>query len=336
MTSAADQMQSFERVPSVTIGLPVYNGENYLAKTIESVLAQTFGDFEVVICDNASTDRTQTICEEFARQDSRIRYFRNERNLGAGPNYDLCYARARGEFFKWAAHDDLLAPTYLEKTVALMAANPDAVLCCVGITEIGPRDEVLRAYTNVLPGIDSSSPARRLAGMILYRHQCEDFFGLYRRKALEGSDLHGLYAGSDRVLLAEIALRGRCVMVQEPLFLHREHNDRYTRAVLLGDRKKAVGWQDAEGARKAKPKASMFYWVVYKNFWRVVNKTIKDPGARLACYVRLLHWWFVDYHFPDVVKDVLTATYPPLVGPFRAVKRAFFGVDKQRPGSLPS
>jgi hypothetical protein len=195
----------------------------------------------------------------------------------------------------------------------------------------------MRVYTNHLPGIDAKTPAQRLAGMILYRHQCEDFFGLYRRRALEGSDLHGLYAGSDRVLLAEMALRGRCVMVPDPLFLHREHNDRYTRAVLLGDRKKAVGWQDAESAKKkTKAKSSMFYWVVYKNFWRVVNKTAMTAAERRDCYVQLLRWWFVDYHFPDVVKDLLVAIDPSLLGPVRAVKRTLFGVDKHRPGSLPS
>jgi glycosyltransferase involved in cell wall biosynthesis len=335
MNSTAEHDEDQSRAPSVSVGLPVYNGENYLAATIESILAQTYTDFELIINDNASSDRTQAICKAYAGRDARIRYYRNERNLGAGPNYDLCFQRARGEYFKWAAHDDLMAPDYLEKTVACLAAAPDAVLCCVGVTEIGPKGEILRVYRNHLPGIDSGKPAKRLAGMVHYRHQCEDFFGLFRRQALEGSDLHGLYAGSDRVLLAEMALRGRCVMVSDPLFFHREHDDRYTRAVLLGDRKRAVSWQNAEGARK-KAKASLFHWVIYKNFWRVVNKTIADPGERLACYVELLRWWFVDYHTPDVVKDALIAVNPALMGPARAIKRALFGVGKQRRGSLPS
>jgi glycosyltransferase involved in cell wall biosynthesis len=333
MTSVDDRPDG-DMPPRVSVGLPVFNGENYLASTIDSILGQTFTNFELIICDNASSDRTAEICQSYAARDARVRYHRNERNLGAGPNYDLCFHHARGEFFKWAAHDDLLGPSYLEKAVEALDINPDAVLCCMGITEIGPKDEILRVYRNHLPGIDSDSPAKRLAGMILYRHQCEDFFGLYRREALDGSDLHGLYAGSDRVLLAEIALRGRCVMVPDPLFLHREHNDRYTRAVLLGDRKKAVSWQNAAGAKK-KAKASMFHWVVYKNFWRVVNKTVKDPAERMGCYRELLRWWFHDYHTPDVVKDFLLAINPALIVPARALKRALFGADKQRAGSLP-
>src|SRR5689334_3559190 len=96
--------QTAQKSPKVSIGLPVYNGENYLAKTIASILAQTFTDFELIICDNASSDSTQRICEDFARQDARVRYGRNEKNLGAGPNYDLAFSRSTGTYFKWAAH----------------------------------------------------------------------------------------------------------------------------------------------------------------------------------------------------------------------------------------
>src|SRR3990172_5611242 len=102
----------------IAVGLPVYNGQKYLAQAIESILGQTFADFELIISDNASTDRTQEICQAYAARDPRVRYFRNERNLGAGPNYDLCFERARSKYFKWAAHDDVIAPDFLEKTKA--------------------------------------------------------------------------------------------------------------------------------------------------------------------------------------------------------------------------
>ncbi len=320
--------------PLVSIGLPVYNGENFLAKAIDSVLGQTLRDVEIIICDNFSTDRTQEICEDYARRDGRIRYFRNERNLGAGPNYDLAFHRSRGTFFKWLAHDDAVAPTFLEKATACLKQNPDAVLCYTGVTEIGPKDDIIRVYANDLPGVDAARPSVRLAGMILYRHQAEPFFGLFRREALVGSDLHGLYSGSDRVLLAEMALRGRCIAIPEPLFFHREHDNRYTRAVLLGDRKNAVNWQNT-GQDSNKPGASLYHLVIYRNYWRVVRKTIHDRRERLACYGQLLRWWFEDYHFPDVVKNVLGAINPKLLTSARTLKRALFGVSPPRPGSLP-
>jgi glycosyltransferase involved in cell wall biosynthesis len=331
---AREQQASEGEGPLVSIGLPVYNGENYLATAIESVLGQTLRNFEIIVCDNASTDRTQAICEKYARQDSRVRYFRNEHNLGAGPNYDLSFHRSRGTFFKWLAHDDAIAPTYLEKTVARLEENPDAVLCETGITEIGAKGETVRVYESRLPGIDSSRASIRFAGTILYHHQCEAFFGLFRRQALVGSDLHGMYSGSDRVLFAEMALRGRCVTVPEPLFLHRDHNDRYTRAVLFGDRKKAVSWQNtSEDGRKLG--ASLYRLVIYKNYWRVVRKTIRHRGERWACYAQLVRWWFVNHHFLDVMRNILVTINPKLFRRARAMKRALFGISPPRRGGLP-
>ena len=144
------------RAPRVSVGLPVFNGERYLARAIESVLRQDFADFELVVSDNASTDRTGEICEEYARRDARVRYVRNPRNLGAGPNYDRCFRLARGEYFKWAAHDDRLAPDYLSQTGAALDAAPDAVLCTTATAEIGP-DAAGRE------GPSAASPARSRA-----------------------------------------------------------------------------------------------------------------------------------------------------------------------------
>src|SRR5256885_11909194 len=114
-------------IPRVSIGLPVYNGEPYLRQSIDSILAQTFRDFELIICDNASTDATARICEEYAARDGRVRYVRNARNIGGINNANLTFERARGELFRWAAHDDICAPALLERCVALLDERPDMV-----------------------------------------------------------------------------------------------------------------------------------------------------------------------------------------------------------------
>jgi glycosyltransferase involved in cell wall biosynthesis len=328
--------------PRVSIGLPVYNGERYLAATIASILAQDFADFELIVSDNASTDRTGEICREYALRDPRVLYHRNERNLGAGPNYDSCFHRARGTYFKWAAHDDCLAPDYLSKAVAA----PDAVLCTVGITEIGPNDEVLRTYRNSFPGVSSAAPAERFAAVIHARHQCEDFFGLYRRAALVGSGLHDSYSGSDRVLLAEMALRGPWVSVPDPLFLHREHEGRYTRAILLQDRRQAALWQntaaqDAAAAaaakrRRRKAPSTQFHLVIYRKYLHLVRKNVRSPAARAACYWQLARWWLTDGHLPDVLRDLL-GSFPTVRQRARSVKRMVVRTrgTPPPPGSLP-
>jgi glycosyltransferase involved in cell wall biosynthesis len=129
-----------EAVPAVSICLPVYNGENYVAAAIESMLAQTFADFELIITDNASTDRTGEICRKFADADSRVRYHRNERNVGGARNQTLAVQMARGRYVRLSAHDDKIAPTHLEECVALLEKRPDVVIAftrTVVIDEVG-------------------------------------------------------------------------------------------------------------------------------------------------------------------------------------------------------
>src|SRR5581483_7973034 len=115
--------------PKVSIGLPVYNGENYLAQAIECLLAQTFSDIELIISDNASTDGTEAIARDFAARDRRVRYVRQPLNRGAGWNFSETFRLAQGEYFKWAAHDDLCAPTFIERCVKVLDVDRELVLC---------------------------------------------------------------------------------------------------------------------------------------------------------------------------------------------------------------
>jgi glycosyltransferase involved in cell wall biosynthesis len=116
--------------PRVSFGMPVYNGAKTIASALESILGQTFADFEVIISDNASTDATSGIAQDFCKADRRIQYFRNERNLGAHPNFNRAFTLSRGEYFKWAAHDDVIASDYLEKCVRVLDEDSTFVMCC--------------------------------------------------------------------------------------------------------------------------------------------------------------------------------------------------------------
>ncbi len=124
------------REPLISIGIPVWNGENYLAETLDAFLAQDFADFEIVIADNASTDRTEAICREYAAREPRIRYHRQPANYGAAPNYNDVYHRATGKYFKWAAHDDLIAPTFLSECLAVLVDDPGSVAAFTGSISI--------------------------------------------------------------------------------------------------------------------------------------------------------------------------------------------------------
>jgi glycosyltransferase involved in cell wall biosynthesis len=217
--------------PRVSVGLPVFNGENYLAAAIDSVLEQGFEDLELIISDNASTDGTADICAEYARRDRRVRVARNSLNLGAAANYNRVFDLARGRYFKWAAHDDLLAPDFLERCVEVLDQGPpDVVLCfpeSVIITADGevidrlPENPDLRFEEDL--DLRQPTPHERLRHLIHNMSMCHAVFGLVRSDALRRTRLIDRFHSSDVVLLTELALQGRFWTVREPLFLRRLH-----------------------------------------------------------------------------------------------------------------
>lgn len=305
-----------EQPPRVSIGLPVYNGENYLREALTSIIKQDFFDFELIIRDNASTDKTATICRQFAAGEPRIRYHRNDRNVGAGPNYDRCFHDARGEFFKWMAHDDVIAPDFLRQTVEALERTPDAVLCCIDVCEIGPGGERIREFQSPFARIADADLVTRFAAAIRTDHICTDFFGLFRREALSGTQLHGTYRGSDRALLAEMALRGRFVHVAAPLLFNREHEARYSRSVMR-DRHHARRWLSASPGGERR----FHEWTLYRRYVALVRRYVREPRTRRVCYRHLLWWPFQNRNGWHLLKDMLWGTMPSLIRPLGRIKR---------------
>ncbi len=211
-----------KRVPRVSIGLPVYNGEQFLAQTLESLLSQTFRDIEIVISDNASTDGTQAICRSFAARDPRIEYIRQDTNLGASANYNVVVHRAHGEYFKWAAHDDLCEPTFIERCVELLDASPDAVVAYPRSVLISDVGEVIEPVTEDMC-LPWDLPSRRLRHFLWNTSLCHPVFGLIRSQALMRTNLIGPFHSSDVIVLIQLLLQGKFIEHPEPLFLRRMH-----------------------------------------------------------------------------------------------------------------
>ncbi len=229
----------------VTIGLPVYNGQNYLSQAIESVLAQTYTDWELVISDNASTDATAQIAQRYAAQDSRIRFLRAEQNRGAAWNFNEVFKLGNGELFRWLSHDDVLAPTAIERCVESLDQNPEAILCCtqtgvidsegyqVWDAEHSTGDLAFQGLTWETELRRRQLCASRLAierfrGILLYSIRCYEVYGLIRRDVMQRTQLHPSYCGGEKVLLAELALFGPFVELDESLFYCRWHDERFS------------------------------------------------------------------------------------------------------------
>ena len=208
-------------VPIVSIGLAVRNGGLYLAQALDSILAQTFTDFEVIISDNASTDATEDICRKYAQKDGRIRYSRNPKNIGGANNENLTVQIARGKYFRWAAYDDVLAPKLLEKCVQVLEQYPDIVLCYSSVVEIDQAGRKINVTTHTKG--TSATPHQRMRELMYRDHACEMSYGLIRTDVLRTTRLQQNYTDSDRTLLCELALRGRFYELSEPLFYKRYH-----------------------------------------------------------------------------------------------------------------
>jgi glycosyltransferase involved in cell wall biosynthesis len=234
--------------PHVSVALPVYNGEKFISDAIRSILAQDYKNFELIICDNASTDGTEKICRDFAALDSRVRYIRNERNLGACPNYNLGFERSSGKYFKWCACDDRISENFLGACVAALEQNEDAVLAYGTTQSIDQDGRLIPLVGDMMsPQQPSDSPPLRFKKSLNGRTTNFEIFGLYRREALKNSTLHRSYYGSDKTLMTELTLLGKFILVPGIVFYNREHPDR---SINIWDKKVLAGWMDTRALSK--------------------------------------------------------------------------------------
>jgi glycosyltransferase involved in cell wall biosynthesis len=220
----------------VSLGVPVYNGERFLRRTVESLLAQTFPDFELIVSDNASTDATEAIARELASRDRRVRYHRQPTNLGVAGNYNFLLDQARAPYFKWATADDPCEPRFLERCVEALDADPGAVLAYPRAQFI---DDEGRPLDIEDPGFPlAGPPAERMRYVIGAGHWVNAILGLIRTDALRRTRKHGSYSGADYVMLGDLCLQGRFVEIPERLLLRRIHADASSQ--MVGDRERAL------------------------------------------------------------------------------------------------
>ena len=283
----------------LTIGMPVYNGERYLADALDSILAQTYADFELVISDNGSTDATQSICERYAARDPRIRYVRHDTNRGAGWNYEHVRSLARGtDFYKWAAHDDVLAPTFVERCIAALDADPDASLATTGVAAIDETGTVTRLKHRQVHAGAATADAR-FRQVLMSDANCEAVFGVIRTSALATTRGQGDYIASDRVLLAELALAGRFIEVPEVLFFNRDHATRSVQ-VTGGDFRRLSSWFAPQKAEQRLP-----YWRIWKEYGVAARRAAAGGRDRLRLYAQLP--WFLPRHAKRLAGDLAFA-----------------------------
>lgn len=284
------------KAPTVSVGLAVYNEERYVRSAVESILAQTYEDFELIISDNASADRSYQVCEEYAQSDSRVRLYRNDRNLGAAPNFNRLYELGRGKYFKWAFSDDLLLPRFLEATVAVLEADDSAVSCMTRAANIDEHGNRF-GHRGTDPLWSSDTKSERLLGAL--RGNRMAIHGVSRVSALDRTVLHGSFADSDGNLMVELALQGRIAIVDEELYQIRSHPSKST--VQLKDPRRRQGFYNTDKLRRASTPTVTSIVEHLKS----VSRHVDNPASRVALGGRVLAWYIV--HRPrHVLGDIRT------------------------------
>jgi glycosyltransferase involved in cell wall biosynthesis len=295
-----------ERLPRVSVGVPVYNGQNYLGECLESLLKQDFEDFELIVSDNGSTDGTEEICRYYAARDARIRYLREPENRGGSWNFNRLPHLARGEYFRWNCHDDICAPTHLRTCVeALDRADPSVVLALTGTAFIDEHGGVTRRTEENLD-TRGMSPHARYAHVARTVRYLNSIFGLVRREVMVSTPLRA-YANSDYVLLGELALLGEFQELPGHLFHRRMHSGMSRRANITQE--EVAVWFDTSrsGRRFYFPELSM----IRDHFGAVLRAPIGSL-EKLLCFWVIPRFW-IRRRWRYIGKELLA----PLVPRFR-------------------
>jgi glycosyltransferase involved in cell wall biosynthesis len=283
--------------PLVSIGLPIYNGQDYMRQSIDSLLNQTYKNIELIITDNDSDDDTEAICREYARKDPRVRYYRNEKNIGGANNHNKTFKLSEGKYFRWAAHDDICHPQLIEKCVEVLENKPEVVLCYSNVVSIDKDGNQLSVTAR--NNAKSPKPHIRFISIASSNDYCEETYGLIRANIFAKSQLQKNYTGSDRTLMCELSLYGPFHEIQEPLFFKRFHPGN-----VYQDWRTRMAWFHPDiGSKIYLP-----FWIQFVDYLRTIKRVPVSAYVKFRCYLFMVRWLFLINGF-KMIKDVLYAIY---------------------------
>jgi glycosyltransferase involved in cell wall biosynthesis len=205
------------RGPLVSVGVPVYNGEAGIGRALDGLLRQDYANLQIVISDNASTDSTPEICRRYAELDGRVKYVRSDRNRGSSWNFNRVLELSSGEYFMWAAHDDVRDPGFVSKCVAKLEREPDAVLCQSRTAMFieGNSELLCTAHLDSFNGITDVVARYQET---LKRFPATAFYGVYRTSAVRKTKVFQREIATDVAFIQELSIQGRFIQVPEVLF----------------------------------------------------------------------------------------------------------------------
>lgn len=291
VSSRRSNPSAMSATPPVAVGLPVRNGMPYLSECLESICQQSFSDFELLICDNASTDDTEQTARELARGDPRVHYVRVEADSGASANFNRCFNSTSSPLFTWVASDDRLLPSYLERCVGYLEAHREFAMCVPDVRFIDEAG-LIRGLIEQPRLLSSPLVSARLRSY-LDRRSWYMVYGVARREALSQTSLFSPRFGSDVILLWEMLLRFRIGTLAETLLEYRRYQVKDAEDVWRGIQ--------PEGAGRA---PRWLHVGLFKDLLAYCSRDDLDPDTRTAGR-RALLWWLTSWAFRDLLVDDL-------------------------------
>jgi glycosyltransferase involved in cell wall biosynthesis len=276
----------------LAIGLPVYNGETYLEASLDSLLCQTFEEFEVLIADNASTDGTSDICRRYAKADSRIRYIRHPQNLGLVPNHNFVLEQANADLFKWASHDDLYGPDYLKYCVEALDKRPEIVLAHSWTTVIDALGEITARVDYGLATASAHAPERFRS--LLFADHGDDDLGVIRTAVLRRVAKKDSYYHADRTFISEVCLRGPFYQVPDWMFFRRDHPQRAERACHTA--RDLCATMDPRRADRFRHPSARLFGEYILGYLGAIGRAPLSSADRLRCLGYLSLWTGMQIH----------------------------------------
>jgi glycosyltransferase involved in cell wall biosynthesis len=287
--------------PKLTIGMPVYNGQDHVPESLNSILTQSLSDFELIISDNASTDQTPQICEQFAAMDSRIRIYRNAENVGASENYNKVFRLAKSGYFKWASCNDICGPTFLEQCIRALDGDDSLVVAFTGVGIFQKDPGAANVYEEDMTLL-MEDPIERFK-LFWSRVRLNNVMnGVIRSSALAKTPLIKPYFASDTSLMAELALHGKFLQLPEQLFFRRMDKESATslksrvevlrhwspalEPVLLSNTRSLLQWYGA-GFRSQLPVGSLLRYLghVSRNVIWSRGKIAREVGECISHFL---------------------------------------------------
>lgn len=231
--------QKNDNLANITIGLPVYNGERFLRTKLDSILSQTYENFELIISNNGSTDKTHEICNEYELKDNRIKYFSHKKNNDAFWNYNFILNKASCDYFMWTSVDDVLLPTFIEKNLNILEKNKTCVASISKIetyesendnklfnpTDLKHYESVKKIRNKIRPRsvFSITGDFDKKSRLYLKKSSCYVFYSIFKTNIIKKSFFYDPFLGDDWAIFLNVLKYGDLLVTDEILMYQYEH-----------------------------------------------------------------------------------------------------------------